>query len=218
MNRLLRLAKALTILAFLPIILTTQMNVHAEGEIDIDTLQHGFSFEAGNLKPGDWIPREITVMNEGKHDFNYTVNVGKTKSVKGLLEELDFLVAKGPVILYKGKLKDFKGFSPRFLEAGSKEELFFQVTMPYELGNEYQNSYAEVEIIFLAEEAESSAGTQPDQDNGKSETDAAVTPKIVNHLPNTATNHYNLLLIGGLLICAGGILSILHYRRIRNVN
>ncbi|MDA6082827.1 hypothetical protein OSJ97_25130, partial [Escherichia coli] len=86
-------------------------------------------------------------LNQGKQDFRYTAQIGKKKSVKGLFEELDFLVKKDSDILFDGKLKDFEGFTPRKLAKGSSEQLFFQVSMPYELGNAFQESSAEVEII-----------------------------------------------------------------------
>jgi LPXTG-motif cell wall-anchored protein len=210
------LKKASTmILSILLIIFFNLTTVHAEGEIDINTLQHGYSFEIGNLKPGDWVPRDITVVNDGMFDFKYTVRLGKTNSIKGLLEELDFLISQGSVILYEGKVKDFKGFSPRELAAGSKEDLFFQVTLPYELGNEFQGSSAELEIIFLAEGKEDNTVIHPDPDKGNPDTDAVVTPEIVNKLPKTATNNYNLLFIGGLFICLGGTMSYFLFRRKR---
>lgn len=206
---------SIIILSILLIIFFNLTTVQAEGNIDINTLQHGYSFEVSNLKPGDWIPRNITVANDGKYDFKYTVRLGETKSIKGLLEELDFLISKGSVILYEGKVKDFKGFSPRELSAGSKEELLFQVTMPYEIGNEFQGSSAELKIIFLAEGKEDNTVIHPDPDKGNPDTDAVVTPEIVNKLPNTATNYYNLLFIGGLLICLGGTISYILFRRKR---
>jgi LPXTG-motif cell wall-anchored protein len=206
---------SIIILSILLIIFFNLTTVQAERNIDINTLQHGYSFEVSNLKPGDWIPRDITVTNDGQFDFKYTVRLGKTNSIKGLLEELDFLISNGSVILYEGKVEGFKGLPPRELSAGSKEDLFFQVTMPYELGNEFQGSSAELEIIFLAEGKEDNTVIQPDPEKEPPETDAVVTPEIVNKLPNTATINYNLLFIGGLLICLGGTMSYLLFRRKR---
>ncbi|WP_144475257.1 LPXTG cell wall anchor domain-containing protein [Cytobacillus oceanisediminis] len=206
---------SIIILSILLIIFFNLTTVQAEENIDINTLQHGYSFEVSNLKPGDWIPRDITVTNDGQFDFKYTVRLGETKSKKGLLDELEFLISQGSVVLYEGKVKGFKGLSPRELAAGSKEDLFFQVTMPYELGNEFQGSSAELEIIFLAEGKEDNTEIHPDPDKGNPDTDAVVTPEIVNKLPNTATNNYNLLFVGGLLICLGGTMSYLLFRRKR---
>ncbi|MCU1807644.1 CalY family protein [Cytobacillus firmus] len=196
-------------------------------EIDINTTPHGIMFNVENLKPGDWMPRNITIKNDGKQNFKYTSKIGKSKSIKGLFEELELEVKKDTKMLYKGKLKDFKGFSPRELAKGTEETLFFQVTMPEHLGNEFQNSVAEVEIIFLAE-ATGEPGTGNETpgsgdnnsgggtNNSPPSTDATVIPEKVNKLPNTATNNYNLLLIGALFLGAGSVILLWRYRRLRS--
>ncbi|WP_368298256.1 TasA family protein [Cytobacillus firmus] len=195
--------------------------------LDINTNSNEYLFEVENLKPGDWMPRNITIKNDGNQNFKYTSNIGNSKSVKGLFEELELEVKKDTKILYEGKLKDFKGFSPRELAKGTEETLFFQVTMPEHLGNEFQNSAAEVEIIFLAEvtgepgtdnetpgsgDNNSGGGTN----NSPPATDATVIPEKVNKLPNTATNNYNLLLIGALFLGAGSVILLWRYRRMRS--
>ncbi|MCS0669745.1 CalY family protein [Cytobacillus firmus] len=200
-------------------------------EIDINTNldnSNRYLFKVENLKPGDWMPRNITIKNDGNQDFKYTSNIGKSKSIKGLFEALELEVKKDTKMLYEGKLKDFKGFSPRELAKGTEETLFFQVTMPEHLGNEFQNSAAEVEIIFLAE-ATGDPGTDNETpgsgDNNNSgggtnnsppSTDATVIPEKVNKLPNTATNNYNLLLIGALFLGAGSVILLWRYRRLRS--
>jgi LPXTG-motif cell wall-anchored protein len=302
--------KALFILILLILIIIPYSQVQAEEkEIDIITNPSGYSFKVGNLKPGDWMPRDIMISNNGKQDFKYTSIIGKKKSVKGLFEELELLVKKDSTTLYEGKMKDFEGFTPRPLKKGQSETLFLQVTMPYELGNAFQDSSAEVEILFIAEAldgggdppgegdppgdgdppGEDNPGADPgdnpgdedppgednqdggdnedppgedNQDGGDNGEDSGdgdsedpeddnpsedpgddsgdpsdnpdepasgnpgsdpddgdgitVTPEIrENILPDTATNTYNYMLLGGLLLGAGGILLAVRYRRIR---
>ncbi|MBY0122945.1 M73 family metallopeptidase [Bacillus sp. S/N-304-OC-R1] len=151
MNKNRLLLKVLPIIIFS--LLLGQNNISAaKKEIDINTSNpSGYLFKVGNLKPGDWMPRDITILNEGTQDFRYMATLGKKKSVKGLLGELELIVKKDEKILYEGKLDKFKGFTPRELKIGSSEILFFQVTMPYDLGNAYQSAGAEVEILFFAE-------------------------------------------------------------------
>ncbi|MBS4197225.1 hypothetical protein [Lederbergia citri] len=96
-------------------------------DINIETTANGILFNTENLKPGDWIPRDITIMNNGRKDFKYTAKIGKTKSTKGLFEELDLVVKNEKETLFEGKLKDFKGFTSRELTKGSSEILFFEV-------------------------------------------------------------------------------------------
>ncbi|QED46789.1 TasA family protein [Cytobacillus dafuensis] len=245
-----------------------EINVNAaKREIDINTIPHGYLFKVGNLKPGDWMPRDITILNEGIQDFKYMAVLGKKKSVKNLLEELDLVVKKGEDVLYEGKMNEFEGFTPRKLAKGSTETLFFQVTVPYDLGNSFQSSEAEVEILFVAEAIGEPGGGEPpgppgeenppgdenpsgeentpkeenpsenttppsDEDPQKgneaeevsgeetnpvdSKNQIIVSPEMKEKLlPNTATNNYNILLIGGVLLGSGGILLLLYFRKFR---
>ena len=226
------LAKPIKILILVGVfffILFVEKNTSAvEKELEINTTPNGILFNVENLKPGDWIPRNLTIKNDGKKDFKYTSKIGKSKSVKGLFEELELEVKKDTKVLYEGKFKDFKGFSPRELARGTEETLLFQVTMPEHLGNEFQNSAAEVEIIFLAE-ATGDPGTDNEtpgsgdnnnsgggSNNSPPSTDATVIPEKVNKLPNTATNNYNLLLIGALFLSTGSVILLWRYRRLRS--
>ncbi|MGD6844747.1 LPXTG cell wall anchor domain-containing protein [Bacillus infantis] len=298
MTNRLKLAKPKAIFMILTLFILTLFPTYKalaeDKEIDIHTNLTGYFFHVGDLKPGDWMPRDITIINNGKQDFKYSSIIGEKKSVKGLFEELELLVKKDSTILYEGKLKDFKGFTPRPLKKGQTETLFFQVTMPYELGNAFQNSSAEVEILFVAEAldgggdppddgdppgeddpgdgedpGEEDPGDNPgdedppgednpdDGDNGEDPGDGetedpgednpsedpgddsddpshnpdepasgnpgsdpgegiTVTPEIrENILPDTATNTYNFMLLGGILLGAGGILLAVRYHRIR---
>ncbi|WP_080848422.1 TasA family protein [Cytobacillus gottheilii] len=207
--------------------------VHAEDkEVDIQTDPSGYLFQVDNLKPGDWMPRNITIKNNGLMDFKYIARIGEKKSVKGLFEELEFLVKKESHILYEGKLKDFTGFSPRELASGTEETLFLQVKVPERLGNEFQGSSAEVEIIFLAERIGDSTPTDPGEgpdptDPGEDPDptvpndeqpaqDIVVSPEVVNKLPNTATNHHNIIIAGLLATIGGGFLLLIYIRKIRN--
>ncbi|KML40329.1 LPXTG cell wall anchor domain-containing protein [Cytobacillus firmus] len=227
------LAKPIKLLLFILLNLLVFGNatvIAQEKDIDINTNlenTNSYLFQVDNLKPGDWMPRNITIKNDGNQDFKYTSNIGKSKSINGLFEELELEVKKDTKMLYEGKLKDFKGFSPRELAKGTEETLFFQVTMPEHLGNEFQNSDAEVEIIFLAE-ATGEPGTGNETpgsgdnnsgggtNNSPPSTDATVIPEKVNKLPNTATNNYNLLLIGALFLGAGSVILLWRYRRLRS--
>lgn len=186
-----------------------------ENPINIETTPNGFLFHADNLKPGDWIPRNIMISNDGGQDLRYIAKMGKSKSTKGLLEELELLVQKEENTLFKGKLKDFTGFEPRELAKGKSETLFFEVTMPSHLGNEFQGSKAEAEIIFLAE-GDKIATSETGGNNGGITNlgESTIQPKIVAQLPNTATNYYNFLFIGMGLLC-GGILTLYILRKSR---
>lgn len=194
-----------------------------EGEIDIN-VANAYTFTVENLKPGDWIPRNITIKNDGKQNFRYIAKLGSTKSSKGLLEELNLVVKKDTSVLYEGKLKDFTAIEPRELSKDSEESLFFQVSMPENLGNDFQSSAADVEFLFIAEGIETSGETPAPVDNGDSgenqdKTPAVtVSPEMVNKLPNTATNNYNIMVIGSVLLIVGSSLWLYLTRRMRKVH
>ncbi|RSD26758.1 LPXTG cell wall anchor domain-containing protein [Mesobacillus subterraneus] len=193
-------------------------------------------FKIENLAPGDWMQKELMVMNQGNQDFRYIAKLGETNSYKGLFEELELLVKKDSFLLFEGKLKDFKGLNPRVLSKGSQERLLLQVKMPYELGNEFQGSAAEAEIIFYAEGitdtspsceedpsqvgCEQPPGGTPSDPNPEvpDVKDVVVIPKDVNRLPNTATNNYNILLVGVVLLGGGSVLLLINRRRKRRNN
>ncbi len=254
-------------------------------EIDIGTnvepAPNNYFFNVRNIKPGDWMPRNIEIRNDGKRDFKYTVAAEKVSSVKGLYEQLDLLVKNGETVLFDDKLPKFEGLTPRSLSRGHSETLFFQVSIPYELDNNFQGSAAEVKLIFLAEginnpggggdtpeddddtpggggntpgddgdipeddgetpkngdtpngdntpnngdnsEGEQEDGSTPEEkqiedanpptiepplENPPSDNVITVTPKMVNKLPNTATNIFNYLLIGSAFIGTGGLLLL----------
>ncbi|WP_090988714.1 LPXTG cell wall anchor domain-containing protein [Bacillus sp. OV322] len=236
------LAKPVLIVAALLVIYSfiyPSVSEASEQEIDIATSPDQFLFKVGNLKPGDWMPREITISNEGKRDFNYYSFVEKKHSEKELFENLTLSVQdKNNHFLYKGKLADFKGFPPRFLKSGKSETLLFTVKMPDELGNEFQGSAAAALFKFYAEEPDSvvtpppgdnnDPGTPPDQTGSNPGQPGSIPEQPQNadtkhtdhnqtgeKLPDTATDTYNILLAGVFLTLSGGTLLILQKRKKR---
>ncbi|UII56514.1 CalY family protein [Cytobacillus spongiae] len=187
----------------------------AKDEMEITIQSNGIEYMIHNIKPGDWMPREITIVNDGNKDFSYTTVIENSKSVKGLFEQLDFLVLSGSKVLYEGKVKEFKGVTPRNLAKGQKETLMFQVTMPYELGNSYQGSQAEFVLKFYAEEIDSVTTPEAPNDDPPNPTDddILVTPVMKDKLPNTATNTFNFLLTSVVFLSAGGALLLIYYRK-----
>ncbi|WP_419882267.1 TasA family protein [Peribacillus sp. B-H-3] len=236
------LAKPVLLIAALLVIYSfiyPSVSEASEQEIDIETNPNQFLFKVGNLKPGDWMPREITISNEGKRDFNYYSFVEKKHSEKELFENLTLSVQdKNNHFLYKGKLADFKGFPPRFLKSGQSETLKYTVKMPEELGNEFQGSAAEALFKFYAEEPDSSVtpppsdnndpgapqhqpGNTPDNSGSIPEQPQNLDTKHADHnqtgekLPDTASDTYNILLAGVFLTISGGTLLILQKRKKR---
>ena len=117
---------------------------------------------------------------------------------------------------------------PKPLKKGVTDSLFFQVEMPYELGNEFQQTSAYFEIIIVA--AANTSTTPEDSDDPVKQPDSNVKPTPVNpgtndtqlpvasqgpKLPNTATNLY-LLLTVGLILTTVGLTIIYVNKRLSN--
>ncbi|WP_373893397.1 LPXTG cell wall anchor domain-containing protein [Virgibacillus natechei] len=185
-----------------------------EQEIAINILPEDVLFDVPNMKPGDWAPRTVVIQNNGVMEFEYVMTLRNDSESEKLFNELMLEVSDGREELYNGKLADFDTLSPRYLEPSSEEELDFTVRFPENLGNEFQGLAAQFSLILSAE------GKQSDMDEvvsegsiGSGDSDAVGGSR----LPNTATNMFNLLLIGGLLLAAGGLLIAYYRKKMRKV-
>jgi LPXTG-motif cell wall-anchored protein len=151
-------------------------------------------FDLSNLKPGDYITKVLTVRNDGKQDFKYLFSNRFLNGSEKFYDELLLKVEDSKSFLFDGKLKDFEKLDPRELKSGSSEELTFYVEIPYELGNEYQGLSSEFQFKFYVE------GTL-----------GGLIP-VDNKLPDTATDMFNYLIAGAVLV-TGGVALMLHQKR-----
>ncbi|WNS76388.1 LPXTG cell wall anchor domain-containing protein [Bacillus sp. DTU_2020_1000418_1_SI_GHA_SEK_038] len=253
---------------------------------NIETKPSNYLFDVKNMSPGDWATRILTIQNRGESDFNYNTESYFKDGSKKLYNEFLLKVWDSEEVLYSGKLSDFDGFEPRHLPSKSQEDLKFEVTFPYELGNEFQGLAFDFELRFVIEKSgqnpnpepnpnpnpnpnpvpEPSPDPNPNQDsdsttvtdpiddnaappttspetrsdqgndqnnnieNPATEEDTAMpipirsipieeldAPIVKGQiLPSTATNMYNYLLIGVILMTAGGGFLLYQKRRIRD--
>jgi hypothetical protein len=190
MNRLKLISS--TLIAFLLIILISNPVSAAVQEIDIVTTPEKVLFDVTNMKPGDWAVRELKVKNGGKQDFNYLFSGKKKSGSTQLFNELLLTVTHGDTELYKGKLGGFSKLDSRGLKSGTDETLTLRVDFPEHLGNEYQGQATEVEFKFYVE------GTI-----------GGLLPVDGPKLPNTATDMFNILVVGGVLVLSGAILQLI---------
>ncbi|MDT9026775.1 LPXTG cell wall anchor domain-containing protein [Rossellomorea yichunensis] len=223
-----RIAVILLILFFISGIMNHKTYAN---EVDIILIPNEkFLFNISNMKPGDWAERELRVKNGGEKDFNYSIRVDNKQSDRKLFNELDLKVYEGDksILIFDDKLKNFTGFKPKPLKKGVTDSLFFQVEMPYELGNEFQQTSAYFEMIIVA--AANTSTTPEDSDDPVKQPESNVKPTPVNpgtndtqlpvasqgpKLPNTATNLY-LLLTVGLILTTVGLTIIYVNKRLSN--
>ncbi|MFC7786717.1 TasA family protein [Rossellomorea sp. GCM10028870] len=217
-------SKKLIILFTVVFIYSGLVNIQKATANEIDLIvipDEVFLFKIDNMKPGDWTEKTLTIKNGGTEDISYTFQVNSKQPDKKLFNELDLMVYtdSSSNLLFDDKLKNFNGFSPKLLKKGERKDLMFSIMIPYELGNEYQNTSALFEIIISAE---SNLAPQPSEDTDsttpiidRSESDKSTFPskplssKGLN-LPNTATDMYKLLFLGISFITAGLLLIFLN--------
>jgi len=218
MNKLFRLFPLLllvSIICLLPVI-----SVFADGEndsnkkeIDISLSPKDTLFSINNMKPGDWAPRTITVKNSGSKDFNYNMellNNGETK----LFNELLLEVKAGEKELFDGKLAEFESLSARELASGSEESLEMTIRFPKHLGNDFQGLEVAFSLNFTAEGTNTPATPNQDQAAISGQIDSGKPNSSGQSLPATATNIFNLLLLGTFFVAGGiGLMVVRHYRR-----
>jgi LPXTG-motif cell wall-anchored protein len=175
-------------------------------------------FDITNMKPGDWGQRKLSIKNGGDKDFYYSIIVTNNSNNNTLYDELELKISsiEKEQVLYNGKLKDYKNFEPKFLKKEASDHILFTVKMPFELGNEFQGTNANFEIKIIAGEKLIPPITDVDDVNippSKVDSDTNVNPSTPakpqgSKLPNTATNVYNLLLIGTVLMAMGLLLFL----------
>ncbi|OLO38834.1 hypothetical protein BTR23_11285 [Alkalihalophilus pseudofirmus] len=173
--------------------------------VNLSTSPTSYLFDISNMKPGDSIARELTVINSGNRDYYYQSKANQTAGSEMLYKQLQLYVSTSEKTLFEGSLADFAGFEPRFLEKGTEEDIQFLVEFPWESGNEFQGLATEFEIKLWAEGSSSTPPATPTQ--------GGVTPGDGSPLPTTATSMFNLILGGLILLVCGTILYFVHKKR-----
>lgn len=216
MNKLFRFIPLLLLISGISFIPLT--NVLADGENDTDKNEINISispkdtlFDISNMKPGDWAPRTITVKNSGSKDFDYQMQLRNNGEEK-LFNELLLEIKDGQKELYQGKLATFKSLPTRKLTTGSEENLDITIRFPEHLGNEFQGLLTAFDFIFTAEGKDSNAV----QAMAPGQIDSGSSTSIGKVLPDTATNIFNLMLLGTVLVAGGIVMMIItYYRRMK---
>lgn len=181
--------------------------------IDISLTPQDILFDINNMKPGDWASRTLTIKNSGTKDFMYNIQV-QNKEEEKLFNQLELDIKSGEKELYKGKLAAFKSLPARELTHNTEEEIDITVRFPEHLGNDFQGLTSSFYFIFATEE-KSHKKTQPSITPDKTNLNSEPPAKGLS-TPNTATNIFNFLLLGTILILAGIIMIVIrHYKRIK---
>ncbi|WP_113928310.1 TasA family protein [Bacillus sp. P14.5] len=165
-------------------------------QLDVSTSPHKILFDLTNLKPGDTISRDLLVINNGEQDFHYIISNKFTGGSKKFYNQLLLEISDEKGIIFKGNLNDFSKLDSRSLKSRDQENILFHVEIPYELGNEYQGLTSDFQFKIFVE------GTL-----------GGVLPADGPKLPNTATDVFQTLLVGAIMLGVGIILFKLQHRK-----
>ncbi|WP_049887910.1 TasA family protein [Oceanobacillus massiliensis] len=182
-------------------------------EIDISLSPSDVLFDITNMKPGDWAPRTIIVQNSGILDFSYQMELRNDGSQK-LFNELMMEITDVEGELYNGKLAEFDVLPIRDIEAGKEEELTITIRFPEHLGNEFQGTNSAFAFLFTAEGAEQADSSDKDEQIVEGAVSGGDGSSGGLSLPETATNIFNVLILGGIFLVIGFLILLLNRRRV----
>lgn len=173
-----------------------KIEANDEKTIDLSISPHTILFDIENFKPGDWAVREMTIINSGNEELEYIVTANLKEGSEKLYNALKVTIEDGKKNqMFNGTFSEFQNIQPRKLSQSESETLNITVQFPPELENDYQGLTSEVVFTFSA--------------NGNSE---GILPSGDSILPNTATNNFNLLVLG-LSLLVFSMLTHFLYRK-----
>jgi hypothetical protein len=113
-------------------------------------------FSAGDVFPGDTGSQTVTVENNGTGQLRYDLAAAAVVDADGLAGEFDLDIDAGACgsttgNLYTGSLLG-TALSDRVVDAGDDEALCFTWSLPLSTPNAFQDTAAEVEFTFDAEQ------------------------------------------------------------------
>lgn len=220
MKKLFQILPLLLLLSWVSLFPVT--SVFAEGEndtekkeIDISLTPKDTIFNVGDMKPGDWAPRTITIKNIGSKDFDYQMKIQNSGDEK-LFHELLLEIKAGDKELYQDKLAAFKSLPIRKLATGNEENLDVTIRFPEHLGNEFQGLQSTFAFTFTAEGKESD--TVQEVIVGQIASFGSPMSPGGPILPDSTTNLINIMLLGAALVVGGIVMIIIiYYRKMRFV-
>jgi len=140
------------------------------GSVDIEAGEDAaFTLPPGNLAPGDEVYSPVTVTNAGSLALVYGVQYAATSDAKNLAATLTLDVFAAPAAqCTEAGLADAAPIGSsgaglastateivpvgRSLFSSAAEELCVRVSVPQEIGNEYQEASADLRLTFVAEQ------------------------------------------------------------------
>ena len=134
----------------------SNVTINYENNTDKDiSVSDNFFERARKIVPGDNFTDSIKIKNTNKEKVGYylSLNVDKKDSKdKDLLNQIQLIITnKNGKVVYKGKLlKEDKLLLGEY-KLGEEDELYFNVIVPEDLNNEYENLGPKLLLVFSAD-------------------------------------------------------------------
>lgn len=201
---------SLLLIAFPTSIVLAESHSHKQSQISMEVLPAHALFQIENMKPGDWAERSVIVRNNGKAAATYQMTL-EINGTKKLFNELTLEIKDSQMELFNGKLANFTSLALKDLAPGKEQELQMIVRFPEHLGNEFQGLETDFSLLFTATGKTDDVTIEGVDANGNGDS----FQSSGTTLPETATNIFKLLLIGGVLIALGGLVMI--YQKVKSI-
>ncbi len=148
----------------------------------------------------------MIISNASKEETTYDFDIRFVNGSKKFFHALTMEIRYGDAVLFHNKLHELSDLPPsQTLAVNGQDNLNMRLSIPKELGNEYQGLSVDAEIIITAK-------------SKKGEQDSILqlstnSPISADKLPNTASYIFNFLLIGSVLLLLGSCIILLIKRK-----
>jgi LPXTG-motif cell wall-anchored protein len=153
-----------------------------QNEINIKLLPSSSFINADNMAPGDEVSSSLKIYVDHDHAEDVLIKTRMQSGSTPYYNQLHLLVSMEGKVLYKGILSKFQDYKINQVNKNGKT-LFFTISFPKESGNEFQSNKTNVAFDFFGS--------------------TTIIGDMQNNLPNTATNSFNYLVLGAILILLG---------------
>ncbi|WP_313641639.1 hypothetical protein [Paenibacillus sp.] len=162
--------------------------VSAQDTIKLTVNSHSTSTATmNNMKPGDEMSSEYTIINDGDEGFDYFVDFKFISGDVELYNILQMTLEKEGVIIYSGVMSEAAGrVTIGSLAGGEQSAIQMDVTFPWEAGNEYQGKATTVAFEFSAS-GEPGPSAEPSPTPTPTATPAPTSSPTPTDSPTTTT-------------------------------
>jgi hypothetical protein len=165
-----------------------------EKKINIQTFPSSSFINVANMAPGDDVSSTFKMLSDTNQGIDVTLHSRLQSGFEPFYNQLQITASVENQVLYKGSLSKFQGY--KILNVNQKgKDISLNVSLPKDSGNQFQDSKISVAFDFYG-------AVSLVNGNG-------------SDLPDTATNIYNHIALGFILVFIGW-LSFVYQRKMKS--